>query len=85
MVDSIMYQEDYFVLLQNDQDEQFLTPSELLSQLEQVIESCPEHLPKELDKFATSSQKAQYLRDNFCQLDLEPGQYLHWYVVRLEK
>jgi hypothetical protein len=85
MVDSIMYQEDYFVLLQNDQDEQFLTPAELLSQLEQVIESHPELLPKELDKFTTPSQKAQYLRDNFCQLDLEPGQYLHWYVVRLEK
>ena len=85
MVDSIMYQEDYFVLLQPEQGEQFFTPTELLLKLEQVIQSYPESLPKELNKHTTPRQKAEYLRDNFCQLDLEPGEYLEWYVVRLEK
>jgi hypothetical protein len=85
MVDSIMYQEDYFVLLQPDESEQFLTPAELVSYLEQVIQSYADYLPKELNKYTNLEQKAQYLRDNFCQLDLEPGQYLQWYVVRLEK
>ncbi|MEY4518151.1 MAG: Protein 7, partial [Cyanobacteriota bacterium] len=26
-----------------------------------------------------------YLLVNYCELDLDHGQYLHWYAVRLEK
>jgi hypothetical protein len=85
MVYAIMYQEDYYVLLQPDREEEFLTPEELVSFLEQVITSAPQYLPQELTKFSSLQEKANYLRDNFCELNLEPGVYLQWYVVRLEK
>lgn len=85
MVDSIMYQEDYFVVLETEQTEQFLTPEELLKKLELVIQSQEFDLPTELKKFSTLEEQAKYLRDNYCELNGDNGQYLQWYVVRLEK
>ncbi len=85
MPDSIMYQEDYFVVLQPDQPEQFLTPEELLVKLQEVIENRLDTLPRELERFDNTEKQASYLRDNFCQIDLKDGDYLQWYVTRLEK
>lgn len=85
MPDSIMYQEDGFVVLETDQAEQFLTPDELLNKLLAILESDPHHLPRELEKFPSLVEKAKHLRDNYCELDVGEGQYLQWYVVRLEK
>lgn len=84
MVDSIMYQEDYFVVLETEQTEQFFTPEELLDKLKDVIQSQQLDLPTDLAKFPTLEQQAKYLRDNYCELNGD-GQYLQWYVVRLEK
>jgi len=85
MADSIMYQEDAFVVLETAQPEQFLTEVELLEKLKQVLVSQEENLPRELDKFTTLEDKAKHLIKNYFELDLGPGQYLQWYVVRLEK
>ncbi len=86
MADSIMYQEDAFVILETNKPEEFLTPQELLTKLKLIVESQPDDgLPQELAKFSSSQEKAQYLMDNFCELNLAPGEYLQWYVVRLEK
>jgi Protein CHLORORESPIRATORY REDUCTION 7 len=85
MADSIMYQEDCFVVLETDQPEQFLAEEELLEKLKQVLVSQEENLPRELNKFTTLEEKAQHLIKNYFELDLGPGQYLQWYVVRLEK
>ncbi|GFE71305.1 chlororespiratory reduction protein 7 [Chroococcus sp. FPU101] len=85
MVDSIMYQEDYFVVLETEQAEQFFTPEELLDKLKEVIQSQKLDLPTDLKKFSTLEQQAKYLRDNYCELKGDNGQYLQWYVVRLEK
>ena len=85
MADSIMYHEDYFVVLQPDKPEEFLTPEELLETLKGVLREHQGDLPRELQKIATLEEKAQCLRDNFCEWEREPGQYLQWYVVRLEK
>lgn len=85
MPDSIMYQEDYFVVLETDQPEQFLTHEELLAKLKQILETHQDHLPRELEKFTSVEAQAKQLMDNFCEFDLEPGQYLQWYIVRLEK
>jgi Protein CHLORORESPIRATORY REDUCTION 7 len=85
MVDSIMYQEDYFVVLETEQAEQFLTPDELVDKLRSVIQSQQLDLPTELQKFSTLEQQAAYLKDNYCELNGDNGQYLQWYVVRLEK
>mgnify|MGYP005846511189 CR=1 FL=1 len=86
MPDSIMYQEDdTYVVLETGLPEQFLTSEELLLKLETVINKYPESLPRELNKFSSSQEKAQHLLQNYCDFDLEPGQYLQWYLVRLEK
>lgn len=85
MPDSIMYQEDGFVVLETNLPEQFLSPQALLEKLTKILEANPELIPRELKKFNSNREKAQYLRDNYCELDIAPDQYLQWYVVRLEK
>jgi len=85
MPNSLMYQEEMFVILETDQEEQFLTPEELLDKLKIVLQNYPEKLPRELQKFSNLEEKATYLRDNFCELDIGENGYLQWYVVRLEK
>jgi hypothetical protein len=85
MPDSIMYQEEGFVVLETDKGEQFLTPEELLEKLMEILPTKLDALPQEANKLATLSEKATYLRDNYCELDVGEGEYLQWYVVRLEK
>jgi Protein CHLORORESPIRATORY REDUCTION 7 len=80
-----MYNQDAFVVLEPNQAEQFVTPSELLEKLKQILAQRQDNLPRELQKFTSIEQQAQYLLETSCELDMEPGQYLQWYAVRLEK
>jgi len=85
MPDSIMFQEDAFVVLEPNQPEQFLTPEELLEKLKAILATRQDDLPRDLQKFVSVEEQAQYLMETSCDLDVGPGQYLQWYVVRLEK
>ncbi len=85
MRDSIMFQEDAFVVLETNQPEQFLTPTELLEKLKGVLATRQDDLPRDLQKFASVEEQAQYLMETSCDLDVGPGEYLQWYAVRLEK
>ena len=85
MADSIMYQEDAFVVLETDRPEQFMTPQELQQKLEATLSSGEVDLPRELEKFASVKEQAQHLMENYFELDVGTGKYLQWYVVRLEK
>ncbi len=85
MPDSIMYQEDTYVVLEADRPEQFLTPEELLEKLKGALLNRLDDLPRELQKFDTIEEKAKYLMENYCELDVGKDNYLQWYVVRLEK
>ncbi len=85
MPDSIMYSEDAYVLLEPNQPEQFLTPAELLERLKAVLANRQDDLPRDLQKFSDLEVQAKYLMETSCELDVEPGQFLQWYVVRLEK
>lgn len=85
MTDPLMYQEDNFVVLEPNQPEQFLTSAELLEKLKGVLSQRQQNLPQELQKFTSIDAQAKYLIDTSCDLDLEPGQFLQWYAVRLEK
>ncbi|MEL4897930.1 chlororespiratory reduction protein 7 [Crocosphaera sp. Alani8] len=85
MVDSIMYQEDGFVVLEPDQPEQILTSQELLEKLKGILVNRQDDLPRELEKFTTVEAQAEYLMENFCDLDVGANGYLQWYVIRLEK
>ncbi len=85
MPNSIMYSEDAYVLLEPNQPEQFLTPVELLERLKAILATRQDDLPRDLQKFSDLEFQAKYLMETSCELDVEPGQYLQWYVVRLEK
>jgi nitrate reductase NapAB chaperone NapD len=86
MPDSLMYQQDNFVVLEANQPEQFLTAVELLEKLKGILhEFKSEDLPYDLQRFDNVETQAQHLIDTSCELDIGPGKYLQWYVVRLEK
>ncbi|MDY7015258.1 MAG: chlororespiratory reduction protein 7 [Cyanobacteriota bacterium] len=84
MPDSIMYQEDAYVVLEPDRPEEFLEPEELLEKLKGILQQ-QEELPRDLRKFDSLDEKARYLMESFCEFESAPGQYIQWYVVRLEK
>ena len=86
MPDSLMYQQDDYVVLETNQPEQFLTSTELLEKLKQTLQQLKEEeLPRDLKKIDSVQAQAQYLLDTSCELDVGPGEYLQWYAVRLEK
>lgn len=85
MPDPIMYQEGAYVLLETNQPEQILTPAELHAKLKAVLTSRQAELPRDAQRFSDLDIQVQYLMETACQLDVGPGEFLQWYVVRLEK
>lgn len=86
MPDSMMYQQDDYVVLETNQPEKFLTSTELLEKLKQTLQQLKEEeLPHDLKKIDSLQAQAEYLLDTSCELDLALGKYLQWYAVRLEK
>ena len=85
MPDSIMFQEDAYVVLETNQPEQILTPAELLEKLKTILSQRQDDLPRDVQKLTSVEEQAQYLMETSCELDVGPGQYFQWYVVRLEK
>ncbi|AKG24824.1 chlororespiratory reduction protein 7 [Calothrix sp. 336/3] len=86
MSDSLMYQQEYFVVLETNQPEQFLTVGELIAKLQEVIQNLDaQDLPPDLSSLDSPEAQAQHLVDTSCELDIGPGEYLQWYAVRLEK
>ncbi|BAQ64896.1 chlororespiratory reduction protein 7 [Geminocystis sp. NIES-3709] len=84
MANSIMYQEDGYVVLETNQEEQLMTESELLTKLETLLTS-QSNLPSDITKFTNLSQKAEYVLNNYCEFNVDDDHYLQWYVVRWEK
>ncbi len=84
MADSIMYQEDGYVVLETNQPEQLLTKEELLAKLSQILESTTE-IPRDVAKFNSLTEKSEYLLENYCEFNVDENSYLQWYVVRWEK
>ncbi|MDX2229609.1 MAG: chlororespiratory reduction protein 7 [Leptolyngbyaceae cyanobacterium bins.349] len=85
MVDPRLYKSDTFVLLEPDQPEQFLSTDELRQKLEAVLATRQADLPRDLQRFPTVQAQAQYLLESCCDFDVAPGQFMQWYMVRLEK
>ncbi len=80
-----LYQNDAFVVLESGQDEQFLTPDEMLAKLKAVVTQNPDCLPRDAQRFESVDEQAEYLLANSCELSLAPGYSMQWYAVRLEK
>lgn len=86
MPDPLMYDsEDYYVLLEPNQAEQILTAAELLDRLKTVLRDRQDNLPRDVQPFTDLEEQAKYLMETACELDMNPGEYLQWYAVRLEK
>ncbi len=85
MPDSIMYQQDGYVVLEAGKPEQLMTEEELLAKLKQVLTLLGEDLPSDVEKITSLEAQAKYLLDNYCELDMGEGGYLQWYVVRWNK
>lgn len=82
---NLLYQEDYFVVLETNQPEHILTAEEVLAKLATILAQRQDNLPRGLAEFPTPAAQAQHLLDTVCELEMEPGEYLQWYAVRLEK
>lgn len=86
MPDPLMYSdEDMYVVLETNQPEQFITADELLAKLTSVLKEQQSQLPPDLQDIPTVEDQANHLLSTACELDLGPGEFLQWYVVRLEK
>jgi len=85
MSDPRLYQSDVFVLLESGQAEQFLTTAEMLAKLATTLANRQDDLPRDLQRFASIQEQAHYLLETSCEFALEPGEFLQWYAVRLEK
>jgi hypothetical protein len=84
MTDSLMFQEDDYVVLRSGQPEEIVSAAEILQELTATLNSSSPDLPGDVLKRPAADRPA-YLLANYCELDLGVGQYLQWYAVRLEK
>jgi hypothetical protein len=57
----------------------------MLTKLEQLVVQYPEALPPDVGRAGTVTAQAQILLDTTCELEVESGRSIQWYVVRLEK
>ena len=85
MSDSLMFNNDAYVLLETDRPEQILTPAEMFAKLQEIAIEFADDLPIDVRQISGTDAQVQYLLDTSCELDLVPGEYLQWYAVRLEK
>jgi Protein CHLORORESPIRATORY REDUCTION 7 len=82
--DRALYSEENYVVLETNQPETFLTVAELRTKLKLLFQQKPDLIPADV-RSLTPENQVQSLLDTVCELDLEPGQYLQWYAIRLEK
>jgi Protein CHLORORESPIRATORY REDUCTION 7 len=85
MSDSLMFNNDAYVVLETNLPEQLLTPAEMFDKLTEIVVKFDRELPADVLRITGVEQRVQYLLDTSCELDLAPGEYLQWYAVRLEK
>ena len=85
MSDSLMFNNDAYVVLETDRPEEILTPAEMFAKLTDIVTKFANDLPIDVQQITGIEARVKYLLDTSCELDLAPGQYLQWYVVRLEK
>jgi hypothetical protein len=82
---SLMYDEDHFVLLMPGEEETILTAEELHQHIEKILSDRQDNLPRDLAKLPTVKEQTQYLINTACDFELQPGQAMQWFAIRLEK
>ncbi len=84
MADSIMYQEDGYVVLETNKPEELMTRTDLLKKMSELLKIQTD-LPRDVAKYDSPEKRAEYLLDNYCEWSVDENSYLQWYVVRWEK
>jgi hypothetical protein len=82
---SLMYEEDHFVLLMPGAEEEILTADELHQRLAAILGDRQQDLPRDLAKWPTVAEQTRYLIETACDFELQPGQSMQWFAIRLEK
>ena len=82
---SLMYEEDHFVLLMPGAEEQILTSEELHQHVENILRDRQDDLPHDLAKLQSVREQTQYLINTACDFELQPGQTMQWFAIRLER
>lgn len=85
MLERFTSDDEMYVVLEPNQPEQFLTVDELSAKLGNLLAAYQSDLPQDLQGIPTIAGQIQRLLDTSCDLELEPGQFIQWYAVRLEK
>jgi len=85
MPDPLMYRQDAYVVLETNQPEELLTPTEMLDKLKAILAQRQDDLPRDLQHLQSIEEQAHYLLETSCDLNVGAGEYLQWYAVRLEK
>ncbi|PZO23510.1 MAG: chlororespiratory reduction protein 7 [Leptolyngbya foveolarum] len=85
MTDSMMYAEEMYVFLTPDAVETFMTPPELAAKLQAILENHDGPMPRELQGLGSHAEQAKFLLENHCDFEVNPGESVQWYAVRLEK
>ncbi|WP_309738282.1 chlororespiratory reduction protein 7 [Chamaesiphon sp. OTE_20_metabat_361] len=85
MSDSLMFNNEAYVVLETDLPEQILTPAEMSAKLQEIVIKFADDLPIDVQQISGVNERVKYLLDTSCELDLAPGEYLQWYAIRLEK
>ena len=85
MTDSMMYAEEMYVFLTPDAVETFMTPPELVAKLQTILENYDGLMPRELQSLGSHAERAKFLLENHCDFEVNPGESVQWYAVRLEK
>lgn len=76
--------EDHYIVLETNQPEIILDAAELQAKLQTLLQQTPDLIPIDL-RSLTLDQQVRSLLDTVCELNMDAGQYLQWYAIRLEK
>ena len=85
MTNSLMYCEDMFVFLTPDAEETFMTPTEIIEKLKEIVQTNESQLSPDLKRLPDADAQAKYLLETHCEFEVAPGEVVQWYAVRLEK
>lgn len=85
MPNSIMYQEDCYVVLSPELKEQFVSLAELKELLTNLLRQIAPQLPQDLQNISNPERQVERLIDTVCELDCHDLGIWQWYAVRLEK
>jgi len=79
-----MYQDDCYVVLSPELNEQFVSLLELEDILKDLLAKIPK-LPQDLQNIPNLDSQVKRLINTVCELDCHELGVWQWYVVRLEK